>query len=129
MRRRRGEEGLTATQLAVVMPAVIFLIMLIVQYGLWAHAKQVASAAAAEGVDAGQVPGAAPAAAEQAARSFLAGAGNLDDIAVTVVTGDDSVTVRVDGQAPRLVPGISWNVAAVAEAPLEQFVPENERPR
>lgn len=128
MTRRRGEDGLTSTQLAVVMPAFLFWIMLIVQYGLWAHARQVASAVAAEAVDAGQVAGAAPDAAERAARSFLAGAGNLDGQQVRVETGPDSITVRVEGRPPQLVPGFAWRVTAVAEAPLERFVPADERP-
>lgn len=127
MRRGRGEAGLTATQLAVVMPALLFWIMLIVQYGLWFHAKQVASAAAAEGVDAAQVPGGTDAGAEHAARSFLAQSGNLREIAVTVGLDREQLTVRVDGQAPRLVPGIAWNVTSVAQAPVERFVPEMER--
>jgi hypothetical protein len=55
VRRCRGEAGLTATQLAAVMPALLFWIMLIVQCGLWFHAKQVAAAAAAEAVDVAQV--------------------------------------------------------------------------
>lgn len=113
MRRCRGDSGVSATQLAVVMPAIVFFIMLIVQYGLWAHAKQVASAAAAEGVDAGQVASAPASAAEDAARSFLAAAGNLDDIAVTVVPGAASLSVRVDGRAPQLVPGFAWRVTSV----------------
>lgn len=127
MRRCRGEAGLTATQLAIAMPALLFWIMLIVQYGLWFHAKQVASAAAAEAVDAGHVPGGTPEEAEQAARSFLAQSGNLREIAVSIVPTRDDLTVRVEGQAPRLVPGVVWRVASVAQAPLERFVPEPER--
>jgi Flp pilus assembly protein TadG len=109
------------------MPALLFWIMLIVQYGLWFHAKQVASAAAAEAVDAAQVPGGTAEEAEQAARSFLAQSGNFREIAVTVVPTRDDLTVRVEGQAPRLVPGFVWRVASVVQAPLERFVPEPER--
>ena len=127
MNLRRGEDGVTSTQLAVIMPAFLFWIMLIVQYGLYAHARQVASAAAAEGVDAGQVAGSDPGAAERATRSFLAGAGNLADQSVRVDTGADSITVRVEGRPPQLVPGFAWRVTAVAEAPLERFVPASER--
>lgn len=128
MRRRRGEEGLTATQLAVVMPALLFWISLTVQYGLWFHARQVAGAAAAEGVDAGQVAGAGAGDAEAAARSFLAQAGNLRDAEVVVTSAGGDVTVRVSGRAPRLVPGFDWGVTAVATSPLERFVPEPLRP-
>ena len=40
--------GMTTIQVAILFPAVLLWLMLIVQYGLWWHAKQVANAAAAE---------------------------------------------------------------------------------
>ncbi len=127
MKRCRGEAGLTATQLAVMMPALLFWIMLIVQYGLWVHAKQVATAAAAEAVDVAQVPGNTPASAEAAARSFLTQSGNLVHVTVDVTPTAERVTVRVMGEAPQLVPGFSWTVAAVAQAPMERYMPQPAR--
>lgn len=132
MRRRsgtgcRGESGVTSTQLAILMPAVLFWIMLIVQYGLWFHAKQVSGAAAAEAVDAAQVPSGTAADGETAARSFLAQSGNLDAITVEVERTDDIVIVRVGGKAPQLVPGFSWGVLSLAQAHVERFVPEEQR--
>ncbi len=127
MTRGRGEEGLTATQLAIVMPALLFFIMLIVQYGLWFHAKQVASAAAAEAVDAAQVPDGLSSDGERAARSFLAQSGNLRDVVVEVERSADQVVARVRGRAPQLVPGVAWTVASQVQSPAERFVPEPER--
>ena len=54
--RLRDERGMTTIQVAILFPVVLFWLMLIVQYGLWWHAKQVANAAAAEAVAAAQVP-------------------------------------------------------------------------
>lgn len=127
MRRRRGEDGLTATQLAIVMPVLLFFIMLVVQYGLWFHASQVASAAAAEAVDAAQVPDGVGADGERAARSFLAQSGNLRDVAVEVDRTVDQVVARVRGRAPQVVPGIAWSVVAQAQAPVERFMPQPQR--
>lgn len=127
MRRRRGEEGLTTTQLAVLMPALLFWLMLIVQYGLWFHAKQVAGAAAAEAVDVAQIPGNSAAEAEAAARSFLDQSGNLTHVTVEIAPSADVVSVRVRGQAPQLVPGFDWSVASVAQVPMEEFVPQPRR--
>lgn len=127
MRRQRGEEGLTSTQLAIIMPVVLMWIMLIVQYGLWFHAKQLVSAAAAEAVDAAEVPGGTSGDGERAARSFLASSASLSNLSVDVQRGDQTVSVLVTGRAPHLVPGISWNVAAAAEAQVERFVPEDQR--
>lgn len=127
MRRCRGEAGLTATQLAVVMPALLFWIMLIVQYGLWFHAKQVAGAAAAEAIDVAQIPENSVASAEAAARSFLAQSGNLAHVSIEISPTTDLVSVRVSGQAPQLVPGITWTVASVVQAPVERFIPQPQR--
>ena len=115
---------MTTSQVAIVFPALLFWIMLIVQYGLWFHAKQVADAAAAEAVDAAQTPTGSAADGEGAARSFLASSGNLTNLVVTVDRTFSVVSVEVRGDAPQLVPGFSWSVTARSQAPVERFVPE-----
>jgi Flp pilus assembly protein TadG len=127
MTRQHDDRGLTSTELAVLMPALIFWIMLTVQYGLWFHARQVAGAAAAEAVDAAQVPDGTADGGERAARSFLAQSGNLDDIRVAVNRTTETVSVEITGQAPQLVPGISWSVTATAESPVERFIEQSDR--
>jgi Flp pilus assembly protein TadG len=52
---RRHERGLTSTEVAVLMPILIALVLVPIQVGLWWHAKQVADGAAREAVDAAQV--------------------------------------------------------------------------
>jgi len=126
-RRLRDERGMTTIQVAILFPVVLFWIMLIVQYGLWWHAKQVANAAAAEAVDAAQVSSGTARDGEDAAASYLAQSGNLDDITITVSREPTTVTVEVHGDAPRLVPGIEWSVTARSSAPVERFIPESER--
>jgi Flp pilus assembly protein TadG len=126
-RRLRDERGMTTIQVAILFPVVLFWIMLIVQYGLWWHAKQVANAAAAEAVDAAQVSSGTARDGEDAAASYLAQSGNLDDITITVSREPTAVTVEVHGDAPRLVPGIEWSVTARSAAPVERFIPEFER--
>lgn len=118
---------MTTTQVTIIMPVLLFWIMLIVQYGLWYHAKQVASAAAAEAVDAAQTPAGTAGLGERAAQDFLATSGNLSSVAVSVDRDLDRVVAEISGDAPRLVPGFSWSVIARAEAPVERFVPESER--
>jgi Flp pilus assembly protein TadG len=125
--RLRDERGMTTIQVAILFPVVLFWIMLIVQYGLWWHAKQVANAAAAEAVDAAQVSAGTARDGEDAAASYLAQSGNLDDITITVSREPTTVTVEVHGDAPGLVPGIEWSVTARSSAPVERFIPESER--
>lgn len=118
---------MTTTEVAVLFPAVLFWLMLIVQYGLWWHAKQVANAAAAEAVDAAQVQAGSARDGEDAGRRYLAQAGNLGDIRITVDRGLATVTAEVRGTAPQLVPGFAWSVTARSAAPVERFVPEPQR--
>ncbi len=126
-RRWRDERGMTTIQVAILFPVVLFWIMLIVQYGLWWHAKQVANAAAAEAVDAAQVSSGSARDGEDAAVSYLAQSGNLDNVTITVSREPTVVTVEVRGEAPQLVPGFEWSVTARSSAPVERFIPEPER--
>ncbi len=125
--RWRDERGMTTIQVAILFPVVLFWIMLIVQYGLWWHAKQVANAAAAEAVDAAQVSSGSARDGEDAAASYIAQSGNLDNITITVSREPTVVTVEVRGDAPQLVPGFEWSVTARSTAPVERFIPEPER--
>lgn len=125
--RCRGERGLTSTELAVIMPVMIALILVPFQVALWWHAHQIVDAAAREAVDAAQVATATTQDGERAAEWFLNATGNITDPEVTVTRTLDMVSVEVTGQAPRLVPGFNWQVTAHATGPIERFIPEPER--
>ncbi|MDF1598116.1 MAG: pilus assembly protein [Acidimicrobiia bacterium] len=120
----RTERGLTSTELAVVMPVIIALVLVPFQIALWWHARQVAEAAAREGLDAAQVITATEEDGIRAAEWFLDAAGNLTDPDVSVTRTTDTVTVAVTGRAPRIIPGLDWQVAAHASGPVERFIPE-----
>jgi Flp pilus assembly protein TadG len=113
--------------MAVVMPVIILLVLVPFQVGLWWHANQVATAAAREAVDAAQVETATDADGVEAAFRFLDAAGNLSDPQVTVSRTPTDVTAEVSGEAPVLVPGISWSVSATATGATERFIPEPDR--
>lgn len=125
-RARRSDAGMTTSQVAVLFPALLFGIMLIVQYGLWFHAKQVVETAAAEAVDAAQTPTGTEADGTAAAESLLATSGNLTGVRVSVDRTPTVVTVQITGDAPQLVPGFRFSVEARAEAPVERFVVESD---
>jgi Flp pilus assembly protein TadG len=114
------------TVVAIVMPAVLILLMLSVQAGLFWHARQRADAAASRAAAAAAELGGTPAAGQTAADTFLVGA-PLDNAAVTVTRGSDHAQATVTGTAPALIPGIVWQVGATAQASLERFVPETDR--
>lgn len=118
---------MTTIQVAILFPVVLLWLMLIVQYGLWWHAKQVANAAAAEAVDAAQVETGTAREGKAAASSYLDQSGNLTNVTVVVDRAPTLVTAEVRGDAPQLVPGFSWSVTARSQAPVERFVPEPQR--
>ena len=125
--KRRSEEGLTSTELAVVMPILIALVLVPFQVALWWHARQVADAAARDAVDAAQVATATEDDGIRAAEWFLEAAGNVTDPQVTVTRTAETVRVEVTGTAPRILPGFDWQVTARASGPTERFIPEPDR--
>ena len=127
LRQLRDEDGVIASQLAVLMPALLLLIMLAVQFGLWAHASQLARAAADEAAYIAALPDSTDAAGQAAATELLAQAGNLTDIRITLDRGPEVIVATVAGTAPQVVPGFSWQVRASAAAGIERFIPQGER--
>ncbi len=123
----RRDEGLTSTELAVVMPVLIALVLVPFQVGLWWHAHQVAHAAAREAVAAAQAAEATEEQGIRAAEWFLDAAGNITEPQVSITRTVDTVTVQVTGRAPRLLPGFDWQVTAEAAGPVERFIPEPQR--
>lgn len=119
------DDGATSTELAIVFPAVLLIIMFALQFGLYLHAAQIAEAAAQEAVEAAQTQTGGPAAGRVAATTLLADLGALQAPAVTVSRSGTAVSSRVTGHAQRLVPGFDLGVSATAAGPVERFVPED----
>lgn len=104
-------------------PAVFFMLMLVVQFGLWYHGSHVAIAAAQEGARAARVEGGTAAVGRRAAQDFLAEL-NTDLIQGPVVTAErdaEHVRVEVRGASIEVVPGFSISIKAVSDAPVERF--------
>lgn len=121
--RHGNQRGTATTQVVIVFPAVFFMLMLAVQFGLWYHASHVAIAAAQEGARAARVEGASAAQGRAAAQRFLAEV-NSDLIRAPQVTASrdaDHVRVEVRGASIEVVPGFSLPVRAVSDAPVERF--------
>lgn len=127
--RRRDERGATA-QAVVVFPALLFVIMLIIQFALWAHAVSVAEAAAQDGAAVARRVDGTKTGAEAAANQSLASLGpqmlTTQNVVATRSATEASVTVT--GKVISLVPGISLKVHETASGPVERFVPEQGSP-
>ena len=69
-RRCRSERGDAAVETVLAVPVLLFLILVVIQAGLWFHGSQLVEAAAQEGMQAGRVEAGSATAAE--ARAYLA---------------------------------------------------------
>lgn len=104
-------------------PVLLFLVMLLVQAGLWFHAQHVAQAAAQEGLRAARVQGGTVVAGDARAHEFLDSLGReiIQGRRVEVDRDGDVATVRVEGWAVNVVPGLRFSISEVAEGPVEVF--------
>lgn len=112
---------------AILYPVVLTLILLIVQAGLYFHARQRAAAAADRAVAIARWIDASEAEGEAAGFAFLENAPVLDpNIEVDRPAGAGIVVANVTGSSDGPLP-FSWSFSVTATAPLEQFIPEDER--
>ena len=109
------------------MPVVLFLVMLIVQAGLYFHARQVVEAAAQEALEAAQGETATQDLGTQAGDTFLAEAGGVRDAVVDVTRSGTQVSVSVAAAAPNVLPLAVWQVSASVTGEVERFIGEADR--
>jgi len=130
LRTRHGEAGSATLEVAILGPALLVLIFVVVQAGLWFYARSLALAAATEGVTAGRAYHAAPDAGLARARAFIADHAGDSLLAASVSdAGSDATTVRVQvsGQALSVLAGIGgWRVTQSAQAPRERFTVQGQ---
>jgi len=122
-RRLRGEEGDAVTESVILVPVLLLLIMVVIQFGLWYHAEHVVQAAAQEGVRAARAEGSTSDTGKQRAEQFLAAVGgSVIDTPEVVSTRDGrQASVIVTGKAVAVIPGVHLDVRAKAESPTEDF--------
>ena len=124
-RLRENERGEATTEMVLVVPVLLVLITLVIQFALWYHASNVAEAAAEEGVRAARLRGGTAETGQATTENFLSQAGPTIVVAPEVSVSRDTDTARVEvhGRVVSVVPGISLPIDAVAESPLEEFRP------
>jgi Flp pilus assembly protein TadG len=118
-----GEAGVSTLEAVLVFPALLLLLMLIIQFALWYHASDLATAAAQDGARAARVEGATASDGARQANQLLDQTGRsiLQDRQVTVERNADTTRVEVRGTCIELVPFLHLPVHAVAESSTERF--------
>src|SRR5204862_2044775 len=101
LQSQEDESGEAVTEAVLLVPVLLLLVTLVVQFGLWYHAEHVVQAAAEEGVRAARAYGAVPDEGRIRAEQFVAAAGgqSVRSPLVAAERSPESVTVRVSGEA------------------------------
>lgn len=131
--RIRSERGTATLELAIVAPALMLLVLGIVQFGLWYHAESVTKAAAVEAARLAAAEDGRVDSAEARAFDVLeAGLGRTaDGASIDVTLGSETARARISAQMKGLfpIPGLSTlNLSADATAYRERFRPAGDGP-
>ncbi len=120
--RAAPDRGAYTLELATLTPVLLVLLFAGVQIMFYAHAVNVAQAAARNGVEAARSYDAQEGDGPAAARDFLDRMGEdmLLAPSVSAATTGERVQITVTGSVPSLIPGTSWPVRAVAQGPVER---------
>lgn len=122
------DSGEATTQLVIVLPVVVFIVMLAIQSALYFHISHVAGAAAAEGAAAASASGLTSAEAARRGREradALARETGTDlgsPTSVSVSAADVQVTVRT--RVPMIIPFFPTMATRTVVEPRERFIPE-----
>ena len=119
---RRDERG-SVTEMVLLAPGLVLLLVMVIQVVLWAHAGQVAKAAARQGSRAARLAGGGAELGTMTGEQFLiqAGHGGLVSAHVEASIVGDVATVAVTGRAPQLLPFFAPVVKASASGHVEHF--------
>lgn len=121
--RARGERGSTTVEFVVLVPLMVLLLMVVVQFGVYFHTRAVATTAAHQGADNARILDGTSEAGTAAATQFLdQNAGALRDRSVAVERTGTDVTVTVTGEVLSLIPFASFPLDVRVSAPVERII-------
>lgn len=123
LRELRGDRGAVSTQLVLVVPALLLLALLVVQFALVWHARHIAQYAAQRGLAAARVEDGTAADGQAQARQSLTELGSrvLTAPSVSVDRTATETAVRVDGKVIPVVPGLVLHASGTASGPTERI--------
>ncbi|MGH7562317.1 MAG: TadE/TadG family type IV pilus assembly protein [Gemmatimonadales bacterium] len=126
------ERGTASLELAIVAPALMLLVLGVLQFGLWYHAQNVVQAAALEGARvAAAEDGTAGAGRSRALEVVQEGLGNAaEGQAATASVGQETARVQVTAELAGLlpIPGLSsFSLSSESIVFRERFRPAEEQ--
>ncbi len=118
----RGERGSASVEFLLMVPILLLITFLIVQWAIHLNANQIVQTAARQGAVAAAAWNGTPADASTTAQDYLNSMGkDLQDPQVTVSETPTTVTVTVSGNTMEFVPGTHQHVTATLTMPLERI--------
>lgn len=115
------------TEVVVLIPVLLLLVMLCVQVAAWHHAATVASAVAAQVAATEARHGAIPGDGERQGSELLARRAARAGAPIRVERSMATVRAEVTVLVPALVPGLPVEVSRSATVARERFVSESQR--
>ncbi|WP_432003373.1 TadE/TadG family type IV pilus assembly protein [Streptomyces sioyaensis] len=121
--RLRDDRGSASTQLVLVVPVLLLLALLIVQFALVWHARHIAQYAAQRALATARTKGATATDGRAQARRSLAALSSriLTAPSVAVDRTTAQTTVRVGGTVMAVVPGLALHASGTAAGPTERI--------
>lgn len=127
--RSTPDRGYSGMEAAIVLPIVLFVTMLIVQFVMVWHGRHVAAAAAAAAARSAAVYGASARAGQADGASYLeqVAPNLLRDVSVGVDRSPTRVVVTIEGSVPSVIPFANFTINESAQLPVEAFVGSEDR--
>jgi hypothetical protein len=119
--RRRRDAGSATVATAITFPAVGLLFLALAQAVMVSVARDVAQSAAEEGFRVARARQGTFTQGRAAAASFARHEPVLQTPTATVVSGANTIVVRVTGRAPSLLPGVDITVSRTVRGARERF--------
>jgi Flp pilus assembly protein TadG len=118
----RDDRGTASVEVTLAMPLLGLLLLVVVQFAVWAHATHIAQAAANQGVQTSRAYGSTVAVGVEDTNAILdQTAGSiLVERTVTANNTATTSTVTVDGEAAAVLPGLSLPIHVSVTAPRER---------
>ncbi|MFC7306806.1 TadE family protein [Streptomyces monticola] len=118
-----GDRGAAATQLVLVFPALILVLLMGIQFALAWHAQHIAQTAASQALAAASTQHGNAGGGQARAREVVSRIGGRVLVApsVRVTRGAETVHVRVSGGVIAVAPGLDLRAEGTAAGPVDRW--------
>jgi len=118
------DRGSSTVEFVIASAAMVLLLLMVVQVGVWYHTRAVAQTAARHGLDHVRTIDGSPSEGIDVASEFLdQSGGGLENRNVDATRTAAVSSVTVSGRVVSILPGVSFTVSVTVDAPTERIEP------